>query len=113
MSDQGQLSSPSNEDRLQASHDSRRKFQIRAYAAGLLIIIASCMIILVGVVMWPPQPCLPKAMNCAVRPDWGMAIVTKAQLAVPMITLLLGTLGGWVAGTLWRGASDAKTGSGQ
>lgn len=99
-------------NRLQASHDSRRRFQNAAYAVGLGVIIAASLILLFGIAYPPPSPCAANVPTCVPVADWGAAIVTKAKDASFVLDGLLGILGLWITGTLVRGGFDAKIGKG-
>jgi len=77
-----------------------------------VIIILACVVLLAGVALPPPPACPASVPACVQRPDWGLAIVTKMNTAITTFGALLVILGGWVSGTLIRGAFDAKTGNG-
>jgi hypothetical protein len=94
-------------ERLQASHDLRRRFETVAYVAGGGIVIAVCTLLVVGIAMPPPAHCAP-ATACVAPPDWGAAIVAKAQAAKDVLLDLILALGGWTGVTLARGHMDAR-----
>lgn len=96
------------EDRLQASHDLRRRFETVAYVAGGGIIIAVCILVAIGIAMPPPVQCAPAAAACIAPPDWGAAIVSKALRAKDVLLDMVLALGGWTGVTLARGHMDAR-----
>lgn len=97
-----------NEDRLQASHDVRRKFETAAYILGGGIIAATMTLIVVGSAMPPPTPCSSAVSTCVPVADWGASIIARIRDCKDTLLDLLMALGGWTGITLARGHLDAR-----
>lgn len=98
---------------IQASHDMRLRFEGICYALLPGLIVAFMLVLMIGVVWPPPAPCLPDAHSCVAAADYGRAVVDKGTQIWPVLLAALGALIGAPAVTLFRGAHDAKLGSGE
>ena len=97
-----------NEDRLQASHDVRRKFETAAYIVGGGIIVTVTLLTVVGIAMPPPSPCAPSISTCVPVSDWGASIIGRVKECKDVLLDFLMALGGWTGITLARGHMDAR-----
>lgn len=95
--------------RIQASHDTRGRFESLAFIVGGSAVAASIAILLIGVIIPPPAPCVFEHMpHCTPLPDWGQAIVERMQHSWDAIVGMLATLAGWTGLTMTRGHLDTR-----